>query len=778
VKGLSRLSLKQQLLLAMTLSTAAALSVAGILLFVNEVLQARRELEANIVSLAEVVASSAVAPLAFGDVDAAQHTLDGLRLEHQVVRAALLRGERGDRVLASYERPGAIPFPPLARGGEGHASLGGLLTVRRKLGHRGDTVGWLVLEAELGDSAPRIRRYAATLAGVMLASALIAGLLASGLQRSVAGPVERLIRVVRDVAASGHYAVRASASGSDEVGRLALGLNAMLSRIEQQDAQLRSSRDDLERRVEERVVELKREVFERRRAEQALKESEEHYRVLFESSSLPMWVYDVDSLRFLAVNPAAVRSYGYSEEEFLAMTIVELRPVDDQAELLARVGAIRNGEDSNPGTGGSRLWRHLKRDGSVIEVEVASSRLSFRDRPARLVIARDVTEKKALEAQLAQAQKMETVGRLAGGVAHDFNNILGVITGYCELLQRRLPGGGDREKVSEIARAADRAASLTRQLLAFSRRQVLAPRQLDLDASVSDMERMLKRLIGEDIELIVRRGHTRGAVMADPTQLEQVLMNLVVNARDAMPRGGRVVIETADVDLDATSAKQLGDLAPGPYVTLSVRDDGTGMDADTLRQLFEPFFTTKEQGRGTGLGLSTVYGIVKQSGGHVAVESELGRGSTFTVYLPRVERDAAGVDAAPTVYRSTSGRGTVLLAEDEPALRGLIAEMLDASGFSVLVSSDSREALHLAEHHGGEIDLLLSDVVMPGLSGPDLAGRVRELRPRTRVVFISGYSDEALSHHGVLDPGVVLIEKPFTGARLAQCLTEVMAGAS
>jgi CheY-like chemotaxis protein len=362
---------------------------------------------------------------------------------------------------------------------------------------------------------------------------------------------------------------------------------------------------------------------------------------------------------------------------------------------------------------------------------------------------------------------MEAIGRLAGGVAHDFNNILGVIMGYGEILKRRIPAADPLQgKVAEILKAADSAAGLTRQLLAFSRKQVLQPRVLDLNLVVADMDKMLRRLIGEDIELKTALREPLGSVRADPGQIEQVLMNLVVNARDAMPGAGSLLIETAAVDLDASSLALHPGARPGPHVLLAVSDTGEGMDKETTSRIFEPFFTTKAVGKGTGLGLSTVYGIVEQSGGLVEVYSEKGVGTTFKVYLPRIGATVEPVEApaAPRPRRAASE--TILLVEDEPALRAVVRETLVQGGYLVLEAGTPRQALLVAEGHEGSIHAVLTDVVMPEMSGRELAERLSPLRPHAVVVYMSGYTDDAIGHHGLLDPGTLFLQKPFSGDAL------------
>jgi len=379
------------------------------------------------------------------------------------------------------------------------------------------------------------------------------------------------------------------------------------------------------------------------------------------------------------------------------------------------------------------------------------------------------------EKQLWLSQKMEAVGRLAGGVAHDFNNLLTVIKGYTELILGGLePSDPLRAEMEEVQKAADRAAALTRQLLAFSRRQVLAPRVVNLNDLVEDMNKLLRRLLGEDIQLCTKLGSDLGSVTADPGQIEQVIMNLAVNARDAMPKGGKLTLETANADLDPAYSRQHAPLRPGAYVMLAITDTGSGIDPETLSRVFEPFFTTKEQGKGTGLGLSTVYGIIKQSGGYIWPYSELGIGTTFKIYLPRVDEMAARLPAPTEATSGLGGTETILLVEDEEGVRSLTSQLLQRHGYTVLEAEHGQDALLLCERYSGPIHLLLSDVVLAHMSGRDLAQRLSPLRPKMKVLYMSGYSDEAIVLHGVLDPGTAFLQKPFTTASLLRKLREVL----
>jgi signal transduction histidine kinase/ActR/RegA family two-component response regulator len=428
------------------------------------------------------------------------------------------------------------------------------------------------------------------------------------------------------------------------------------------------------------------------------------------------------------------------------------------------------------------VWRHRKKDGTIIDAEITSYPLLFADRRAELVLANDITRRKQTEEalrrseeQLRQAQKMEAVGKLAGGIAHDFNNLVTVINGHTALSMRRL--GEDNplyRKLEVIKEAGDRAASLTRQLLAFSRKQILQPKVLDLNHVIFETNKILQRLIGEDIDLLIGLMPDLGKVKADPGQIEQVLMNISVNARDAMPKGGKLTIETANVDIDEGYASRHLSISPGRYIMLAVSDTGCGMDAQTQARIFEPFFTTKEVGKGTGLGLSTVYGIVKQSGGSIWVYSEVGRGTTFKIYLPCVDSPAEEFKLSTAETKAQPGNETVLLVEDEEMVREMTREILQESGYLVIEAKHGHEALLVAEQHPGPIHLMLSDVVMPQMSGRELAEQLSPIRREMKVLYMSGYTDDAIVHHGVLDEGMAFIEKPFTPNALARKLREVL----
>jgi PAS domain S-box-containing protein len=631
-----------------------------------------------------------------------------------------------------------------------------------------------------------------------------------------------------------------------------------------------------------RALRDRQEAALRMQAEEKLRESEMQYRLLFEANPNPMWVYDIDTTQFLQVNQATVEQYGFTREEFLSMTIKDIRPQEELQRFLAEYEVWDKTSNIDGG-----MWIHSKKDGTRMTVQVTSRALTFQGRNARLVLGvditekleaekqrwasqelfatvfhsnpegitistfdegrylevnpsfskivgferdellgktalelgiwrrkedrarlfeqirenkpligfetefttksgnvrqvqisaahiqfqgikcllghiRDVTDQKTLEHQFRQAQKMESVGRLASGVAHDFNNLLMVIGSSAEMLEEIKDFEKAGRHIAQIRSATNKAASLTRQLLAFSRQQVLQPKVLELNRVVEDLWKMLPRLMGEDVEMIKALDPAAGRVSADPGQLEQVIMNLAVNARDAMPKGGKLILETSNVAVDENYVRRHSvEMKPGPYVVLALTDTGIGMDAATQTRIFEPFFTTKEVGKGTGLGLATVYGIVKQSNGFIWVYSEPGLGTTFKVYFPRNDAPVEASRELPVGPVQAVGTKTILLAEDEPVLRESIAEYLRARGYEVLEAGSGPAAVGVCETHRGSIDLLITDAIMPGFGGQQVAKRVSERYPAIRIVYTSGYTDRALDP-GINGPRAIFLQKPFS----------------
>jgi PAS domain S-box-containing protein len=556
----------------------------------------------------------------------------------------------------------------------------------------------------------------------------------------------------------------ASGSFSDEEEHLAGILAALLGRIYENGYFYAEARRHSE--------ELEREVVERKRVEVALRQSEARFRQLAERIPEVFWVLDPAGSRMDYISPAYETVWGRTRASLYENPLSWMDAVipEDRPSAAAHFELPMHGQETD------HEYRIRRPDGTVRTIwNRAFPMRGAGETLERIIgIAVDLTERKHLDQQLRQSQRMEAVGRLAGGVAHDFNNLLGVIIGYGEGSLRALPADhGVRPKIEQILRAGERAAGLTRQLLTFSRKHVVDSRVLDLNSVVGDIEKMLRTLIGEDIELRVVRGADLGRIRADPGELEQVIMNLAVNARDAMPKGGRLTIETANAELGRDYERERSGPRPGRYVLMSVTDTGLGIAPEIQAQIFEPFFTTKEIGKGTGLGLSTVYGIVQQSEGHIAVHSEPGQGACFKVYFPRIDQ-AADVAAPPALEPAPHGQETILLVEDEQTLRAMTAELLEERGYTVLAAPNGAEALRVSRTHAGEIHLVITDVIMPGMGGRDLATQIAQERPGTRVLYISGYTDDAIVHHGVLSADLSFLQKPFTSERLARKVREAL----
>ena len=563
---------------------------------------------------------------------------------------------------------------------------------------------------------------------------------------TIGGRLQQLDSAVRALG-RGEFRQRVTVGGHDEIGRLARVFNDMSSRVS--------------------------ELYE------TLQRSEAQFRSLIENVSDFIVVLHADgTIRY--ASPSFERELG-DGESVVAQNLLDLVTREDHAELqkllttIQTKGMGREGE----GTPIESEFRIRRRSGGVRTLEVSATNLLQHPAVSGIVVnARDVTERRRLEEQLMQAQRMEAIGTLSGGVAHDFNNILTVILGHTEVLLQALPPSSpEYHHLKSVDEASRRASALTRQLLAFSRKQVLQPKVFNLNSLIMDLDKMLRRLISEDIELDTVTEPKLGATKADPGQIEQVVMNLVVNARDAMKSGGRITIETANVTLDEEYVRSHTGARPGPHVMLAVSDTGEGISPENLPLIFEPFFTTKEVGKGTGLGLSTVYGIIKQSGGNVWVYSQPGRGTTFKIYLPRVD-EPESVVADPVRRAITAGVETVLLVEDEPALRDLIKYALTGNGFTVLDVPSPADAIALSREHSGSLHLLLTDVIMPGMDGPALAKQVQKERPDIKVLYMSGYATNFIMHDGEVEPGTNFLEKPFHPRTLLNKVREVLDNSS
>jgi PAS domain S-box-containing protein len=511
-------------------------------------------------------------------------------------------------------------------------------------------------------------------------------------------------------------------------------------------------------------------ITERKRAEENLKQADERFGKAFRSSPEACAITTLSDKRFIEANDAFLRIMGFERSEVIGATVDELRiwpDLDERAGLIKKL--LEGGQVKEEDV------KFRTKSGKTLQIRMSAEIIQLQNEPCMLGLARDVTEQNLLEEQLRQAQKMEAVGRLAGGVAHDFNNLLGVIIGYSELVSSALPAESPMQKrVEAIKNAGQRAAALTTQLLAFSRKQTLQPRVLNLNSVVTETGKLMRPLLGEDIEQKVILDPTLGQVKADFGQIVQVIMNLAVNARDAMPSGGELILETANTVVDDGALAEGISIQPGSYVTLAVKDNGIGMDNETAARIFEPFYTTKPAGKGTGLGLATVYGIVEQSGGCIVVDTAPGEGTTFKIYFPRTDEAAKPLTVQPALPKLRPASGTVLLVEDELALRTVVDDCLRQEGYSVLLAANGMDALQVAERYKGPIHLLVTDVIMPFVSGPELARSLKRERPETRVLYMSGYTADKLAGHRKLDPDLALLQKPFKLVDLAQKVRDLM----
>jgi len=777
------LSIRSKLKAIILLTSTVAVALASTAFVSYDFYTFRRAKAQRLATLADIIGTQSTAALTFNDPKAGQEILKALAAEKRVVYACIYK--KDGRIFVKYLRGGTgADFSPPVPEPEGTRFVDDGLILFRPILLDGEPIGTLCLQMDLADIHERVSGYWAGVAFVVLVCLLVASLLSSRLQRSISEPIQGLSETTRMVSVRKDYSIRAVQQSNDEVGHLIAGFNEMLEQIERRETALRRTHDQLE----ERTQELEGEITERQRVQEKLQEILLLQRAILDAANYSIISVSPDGT-IRTFNAAAQRWLGYAAEEMVGQARLEI--LHDPQEVAQHAGELAQElglpvelgfaalvARAQRGAPDEQEWTYIRKDGSRFPVLLSMTALLDRqgEITGYLGIASDTTERKHLEQQLRQSQKMEAVGRLAGGIAHDFNNLLGVIIGYCELLlmDSENCAGPLAKKVEEIEKAGQRAASLTRQLLAFSRKQVIKPAVLNLNSVVGDLDKMLRRLIGEDIDLAVLRGSGLGCAKADRSQIEQVIMNLVVNARDAMSKGGKLIIETRNVDLDEGYAQRHWPVRPGRYVMLAVTDTGTGMDEETQAHVFEPFFTTKEAGKGTGLGLATVFGIVKQSSGYIWVYSEPGLGSTFKIFLPRVDLpDDLGAPRA-RLAESLHGSETILLVEDAEAFRTLTREFLTTMGYAVLEARDGEEAIQIARQNGDPIHLLLTDVVMPKISGRELAERMKNLRPETKLIYMSGYTEDTVILHGVSHGTGALLQKPFTFEELSRKLREIL----
>jgi hypothetical protein len=754
-------SIRTKLIVVVVVTTCASLLLMGLALGVFEWLSHRRMLSTQMAAVGEVIAGNSTAALSFRDESAGREILRALEPQREI-RVACLYDSDG-RLFASFTRRGEptgclpSPLPDGARFERGLFLQAGpvLLDTER--------VGSLSLIVRPHNMWRGLALFGGVLAVTLVAS-LGAGVLVSGrLRRLISLPILELAATARRVSEQRDYSLRAPQPGPDEIGVAVGAFNHMLDRIEDADAALRQA-EQKSREQAQLLASILDTMGE------ALIAVDHDGQVL---------VWNAAATRIVGPNPAGVPLEQWTEYFRVSRgPQAQLIPVGELPLARALRGeALREHE--------LYLQPTAERAGTWVVTAASPLRNPRGDVVGAIVMFRDVTAQKqaehdleASEAQLRQAQKMEAVGQLAGGIAHDFNNILTVICGYSGFALGSLPSDSPaRADLNEVLTAGQRAATLTRQLLAFSRRQVLAPQLLDLNEVIRASWQMLRRLIAENVELTASYAADPALVRADAGQLDQIVLNLVVNARDAMPTGGKLHLATENIDIDATSAIEHAGVALGPYVRLRVTDTGAGMSPEVQARIFEPFFTTKEVGRGTGLGLSTVYGVVKQSGGHIEVASTPGRGTTFSILLPRIGREGGSASSAsPAAEPAPRGTETILLVEDEAPVQSFATRVLGQLGYRVLVAGDGQEALELQASHAGRIDLLLSDVIMPRVSGGELARELLRRIPGLPIVFFSGYApDASLSSHLPAE-GFTLIAKPFTAEELARAVRAALQG--
>jgi PAS domain S-box-containing protein len=753
------LPIKHKLALVTLATTSAALLVASAALFTFELVNFRQTVARDLTAAAEIVAANCSAPISFAQVDEAEEALVALQAKPHVLAAAIYLPNNS--LFAGYSPPGVVPHFPPAPLADGSSLRAGRLTLFHPVRHGPTRLGTIYLEydynAKLGEL---VKLYAGIVLMVVVTSLLLALFLSSRLQQVISGPILALVSTAKAISERQDYSLRARKFGQDELAPFIDSFNQMLGRIQEQDGALRRAKDQLEDRVEERTRELR--------------ELQRQLELILNSAGEGIYGLDLQG-RVTFANAAAAKALGWQSQEMIGQVEHDLMRhggTDGQPYPAANCPVCAGRWDGKA--------HHLtepmfgRKDGSPFPVELVSTPIQEGGKVIGVVVVfKDTTERRTLEHQLRQAQKMESIGRLAAGISHDFNNILMVIRGHATLLAQGGAAPQDSaDAVKQIQDAAERATNLTQQLLAFSRKQVLRRKVLDLNTVVGNIARMLTRLLGEDVELRMELAPGLPPVQGDTGMLEQVLINLAVNARDAMPRGGRLLVATRLQTVDQAYAQRNPEARPGRYVCLSATDTGCGMDAQTLSRIFEPFFTTKEVGKGTGLGLATVYGVVKQHHGWIEVSSRLGHGSCFTVFLPATEaklETAAAPAEGPA--ESLDGHGTVLVVEDEHALRALTRRYLQARGYQVLEAGSGVEALEVWARSPAPVDLLFTDMVLPqGISGGELAKRLKARKPSLKVLYTSGYSIELTGRDLDLRPGINFLAKPYTEETLAKAV--------
>ena len=760
---------KQTLIIMLTAGIALLLVCAAFAVY--EVLNFRKGMVRDLSTLAEVIGNNSAAALDFNDAKAAEEIIAALRAEPHIVAACLY--SREGKPFVKYRRADTPAFTPPATKPEGSYFDRDHLSIFRQIEQKGEVSGIIYLESDLQALTERLRQYALIAVAVLATALVLAFLISARLQRLISEPILQLVGTTRAVAEKRDYSLRVTHDLHDEIGVLINGFNEMLAQIQSRDLALQKSHDELEQRVADRTLDLRNTNEKLAQAHRELAESLALLRATLESTADGLLVVNREKTAVI-FNQRFVEMWGVPDAIATtpdAQKLLEFMTTQTGAEEFARQlqnpsSTIAANEFDVIKFSDDRIFECYSHPQTIAE-RVVGTVWSFRD----------ITRRVALEDQLRQAQKMECVGQLAGGIAHDFNNIMTIIQGHAALLAETVTEP-DTLSVQEISGAAARAANLTRQLLAFSRRQVMAPNPLSPAKVISNISRMLCRLIGEDIRLEFSFSPGLPLIKADIGMFEQILMNLAVNSRDAMPKGGIFKIHATSVLIDDAQAAQSPDAAAGEFVCMEISDTGCGIAPQHLRHIFEPFFTTKDVGKGSGLGLATVYGIVKQHGGWITVQSRPGEGTTFKIYFPAMPAEQHPKPVAPALpEKIVGGHETILMVEDDPSVRSLTARILKDLGYQIVQAESGVHALEVEQRFAGEIHLLLTDLVMPdGLSGQELASRIQRLRSGIKTVFVSGYSQEFFAGENPLPEGVCFLRKPFNREELAKTIRKSLCG--
>jgi len=772
-RALKDLPIKHKLVLICMFTTACALLLASVTFIASELISLRRSMIHNLDASAVAIGSNVKSALTFQDNKSAEEILATLQPVTEI-HAAIVYDGRGN-VFAAYRRDSLTPNPPAPVLGIDTYRFGlrGIDVYRRIL-LDDEPIGTVYIRADMTLFYSRVIRYALTLFGVMGLCLLLSYLLAARLRRTVARPVEELAEIMGTISQNKDYSLRAPVRSRDEIGSLAEGFNDMVTNIQAHESELEGYRKNLEELVRRRTaqltdanMQLQNELVVRQRAERALAESEYLYRTIFETTGNANLIVGSDDV-VIMVNTAFEKLSGYTRPE-----VEGKRKWTDffAPDMLDQMRHYR--EQRKISTAGVPLGyetRFVTKSGSFSDVYISTANVP--DSSLSVASILDLTDFKHLEAQLYQSQKIEAIGQLAGGVAHDFNNILTAIIGYASLLRMNMAADNPMKTYADsVLTSAERAAHLTQGLLAFSRKQVIAPKPIKLNTVITNVERLLVRLIGEHIELKTAYDAEDITVFADAGQIEQVLMNLATNARDSMKDGGTFSITTEQVDDSAAGKGVPG--KPGKYALVTVSDTGGGMDEETAEHIFEPFFTTKGVGEGTGLGLSIVYGIIKQHNGYIEVQSEPGKGTAFRVYLPLIKSEVAEIQPR-RVEQPMGGTETILLAEDDTQSRALIREVLERFGYTIIEAVDGEDAIGKFAEEKDRISLIILDVIMPKKDGRTTYGRIKEIDPGMKALFMSGYTADIIHRKGIYEDNLNFLSKPVLPYDLAMKVREIL----